>query len=518
MKKFNILDCTFRDGGYYNRWNFPHNVVQNQINICSKLKIEYLEIGFRFYNLDNTFGDNASSSIDYIKSFKIPNNLKISVMSNASDLILAHKKRQLHKLYPGKKTDNHVDLVRIACHFNEFSKLKNIIKLLIKNEYNIGLNLMQISNYTLDEIYSFIDFCNNNLISICYFADSLGSLDNSRTKLIANLFKKESKIPFGVHLHDNLGLALSNSIVAVKNGAQYVDASVTGMGRGPGNTILEELIIEREKNYHSKKFKELNDLISIFYSELKLRHKWGKNSLYFLAAKKNIHPTFIQEIDSIKELNLSDKFDLLSQISKLQNPNKYSEKILWELFIPNNKSLKSTKSKIFSNKNVLVLGPSANNYISSKSELKYFIDQNLSKVICLNDHNHDYEDIVDYRIFSNSLRYTKLKNYKKNVISPFPVRKSKDILYKIEISDTYKNFYNFIKMKKPYVLPYTISFLLSQRVNSIIFFGFDGIRESENSEILEITKKLINKINKVYTLSDTDFNFMKKTSFFFKVK
>ena len=518
MKKFKILDCTFRDGGYYNRWKFPHHVVQKQLYICSQLKIEYLEIGFRFYKPDIAFGDNAFTSLDYLASFKIPNNIKVSVMSNASDLLLAEKNRDLNKIYPGKKKDKKIDLIRIACHFHEFFNLKNIIKILIGGGYQVGLNLMQISNYNLNEIETFINFCNNNSITICYFADSLGSLDNKRTEKIAKHFKIKSKIPFGVHLHNNLGLALSNSLIAVENGAEFVDASVTGMGRGPGNTILEELIIDREKIFNSNKFRELNYLISNFYFDLKRKYKWGKNTLYFLAAKKNIHPTFIQELDNIKDLDLSDKFSLIAKISKLQFPNKYSEKILWELFIPDIGSLKSSKSKTFLNKNILLLGPSANKYMDSKSELNYFINQNKAKVICLNDHNHFYEDIINYRIFSNILRYSKLKSYKKDIISPFHKRKKSDISYKIKISDRYKHHNDMYEMKKPYVLPYTFSFLLNQNINSIIFFGFDGLREFEDLEILDSAMKFTKKFNKIYTLSNTDFNFMKKISFFDKIK
>ena len=48
MKKINLLDCTLRDGGYYNNWNFPKLLINNYLSAIAETKIDYVEIGFRF--------------------------------------------------------------------------------------------------------------------------------------------------------------------------------------------------------------------------------------------------------------------------------------------------------------------------------------------------------------------------------------------------------------------------------------------------------------------------------------
>ena len=55
MKKKNtvtLLDCTMRDGGYYNQWDFSLNVARNYIQAISDAGIDVVEIGFRFFPED----------------------------------------------------------------------------------------------------------------------------------------------------------------------------------------------------------------------------------------------------------------------------------------------------------------------------------------------------------------------------------------------------------------------------------------------------------------------------------
>ena len=51
----------------------------------------------------------------------------------------------------------------------------------------------------------------------------------------------------GIHTHDNLERALSNTLTSIKEGVTWVDSTITGMGRGPGNTKTEYLILEIDK-------------------------------------------------------------------------------------------------------------------------------------------------------------------------------------------------------------------------------------------------------------------------------
>ena len=114
-----------------------------------------------------------------------------------------------------------------------------------------------------------------------YFADSTGSLNSKRTSEITNIFKKYWDGHLGIHAHDNMGKAMENSITAIEKGANWVDSTVLGMGRGPGNVTTESLIIELEKKFNKK----------VNYSELlKLVDE------DFMPMKKNSHGEVIHTI------------------------------------------------------------------------------------------------------------------------------------------------------------------------------------------------------------------------------
>ena len=85
--KLNILDCTLRDGGYYNNWYFEKGLINEYLKVMDIIKVDYVEIGFRFIDKVRTKGPTAYSKESFLNSLKIPKNLKIGVMVNAADFI-----------------------------------------------------------------------------------------------------------------------------------------------------------------------------------------------------------------------------------------------------------------------------------------------------------------------------------------------------------------------------------------------------------------------------------------------
>ena len=119
----NVLDCTLRDGGYYNNWDFEESLVTSYLQAMDALQIDFIEIGFRTLKNDTFKGAFAFTTDNYLKSLNIPVGLKnkIGVMINGSEI--ADPKTQiacLEKLF-SPKSKSPVTLVRIACHIHEFN-------------------------------------------------------------------------------------------------------------------------------------------------------------------------------------------------------------------------------------------------------------------------------------------------------------------------------------------------------------------------------------------------------------
>ena len=128
-KNFKILDCTLRDGGYYNNWNFNNELINKYLQAISKTKIKYIELGFRELDNKKIKGNTAYTKDNFLKSLSIPKSLKIGVMVNAIDFLQSDlsKEEICRKLFPQTKNTK-VKFVRLACHINEPFEIVNVIR------------------------------------------------------------------------------------------------------------------------------------------------------------------------------------------------------------------------------------------------------------------------------------------------------------------------------------------------------------------------------------------------------
>ena len=95
--------------------------------------------------------------------------------------------------------------------------------------YKVAINLMQISDKSNDEIKDFCNLIKQYKIDIIYFADSTGSLNRDQTFQIVKNFKKYWSGNLGIHAHDNMNMAMDNTMTALNNGVNWIDSTVLGL-------------------------------------------------------------------------------------------------------------------------------------------------------------------------------------------------------------------------------------------------------------------------------------------------
>ena len=142
---------------------------------------------------------------------------------------------------------------------------------------------MQISEIKTKTIYKICNF-SRKYFKCLYIADSLGSLKKKQIKFLINKFKKNWPYEMGIHAHDNQSLALENTLFANRNGLNWLDSTVAGMGRGPGNTKTEELIKFFEDKSHNHE-KAIKNLLTIF---LKLKENTNGEPMSIIVYQVNI--------------------------------------------------------------------------------------------------------------------------------------------------------------------------------------------------------------------------------------
>jgi len=242
-----LLDCTLRDGGYYVNWDFSSSLIEAYLVAMRAAQVDYVELGFRFLENDSFKGACAYTSDWFLDTLSVPDGLFLAVMVNASDLCSEIGCLDVvSKLFPRLANETLLNLVRIACHPHEIRKILPAIVYLHDFGYKVAINLMQIESYAYQEVLDISSLLRDYPIDVLYVADSLGSMSPCGLARIISWFRQRWKGDLGIHAHDNMGSALANTLRAHAEGVSWLDSTVTGMGRGPGNARTEELIIEAE--------------------------------------------------------------------------------------------------------------------------------------------------------------------------------------------------------------------------------------------------------------------------------
>lgn len=484
------IDCTLRDGGYYNSWDFPKELVETYLQAMQDVGVDYVELGFRSLKKEGFKGAYAFTTDSHIKELALPEGLKIGVMVNASELLgELSVEPSLEKLFPVAAKDSPVTLVRIACHVHEFEASLPASLWLKQRGYEVGFNLMQIADRSEKEVIELASKASEYPLDVLYFADSMGSMKPAQTIEIVGWIRSAWSGAVGIHTHDNMGLALTNTLAALDNGVTWIDSTVTGMGRGPGNAKTEELVIEvAERRNASVNLIPLMRVLKQHFKPMQQRYGWGTNPYYYLAGKYGIHPTYIQEMINDSRY---DEEDILAAIQhlKIEGGKKFSFDTLDASRYFYQGELKGgwEPAEMLAGQEVLLLGggPSV---VEHRKAIEAYILRNKPIVIAMNTMASIDESLINLRVACHPVRL--LSDCEAHcglpqaLITPFSmlpvdVRKAlegKDILdYGLAIEPDKFDFSDrYCTIPSPLVLGYVLAIAASGKAERVLMAGFDG--------------------------------------------
>lgn len=521
----NIIDCTFRDGGYYNNWHFSKDLCNNYLDAISKSGIKYVEIGYKRINTNAFLGPFAFCKESFIKKHKVPKNINLGVMVNILDFISTKDLKKTVALNFSLQKNSIFKFIRIATTYKDFNLALKLSALLKSLNYSVFINIMQCTELEEKNFKAFSKKINSsNAPNAIYFADTFGNLEYQKIKNLINLINKYLKTRIGFHAHNNANNALNNTLFAINNGVQWADCTVLGMGRGAGNLQSEYLLMELEKTSHKFKSEPLYPLVLGEFHELKEKYQWGENLLYRLAANFKIHPSYVQELTSQGNFKNYQLLDALTFLKKQKDTGFDKSKINEAIFSYTTDSPGNYNPKKFiKGKSVLIIanGPGISKYSEDlidliKQEKPIVISLNLNKYIA-------YKYIDAYACCHPSrilLEANDICKQKKPLITPFQSlpHEIKNKFKKNLILDyglTIKDNKFLLEDKKctissPLVLIYSLAFCLTGYAKKIWLAGFDGY-SNEDQRQLEINKALqfFNvkfKSSKITFITPTTFN------------
>ncbi len=284
-----VVDCTLRDGGLVNEFFFTDDFVKELYRANIKAGVDYMEFGYKaskeMFDV-NKFGKWKFCEDKDIRAVVGDNktDMKIAVMADVGRCDF--KKDILNK------KDSPINLIRVATYINTIPAAVEMIEDCTKKGYETTVNIMAISKSNETDLDAALELLGQSSVGTIYLVDSYGSLYPEQARRLADKYlevaaKYNKKV--GIHAHNNQQLAFANTAEVIIMGVSYLDATVSGMGRGCGN-CPSELLLGFLKN---PKY-NINPILNFVEKQIvPLRESgvtWGYDVPYLLTGILNQHP------------------------------------------------------------------------------------------------------------------------------------------------------------------------------------------------------------------------------------
>ncbi len=284
-----VVDATLRDGGLVNDFYFTDEFARAVYETNIRAGVDYMEFGYKASREmfdESKFGKWKFCKDEDIRAIVGDNdtNLKISVMADVG--------RCDYKTDIINRSESPIDLIRVATYLNTIPGAIDMIEDAHAKGYETSCNIMAISNAQESDLVVALDLLGRTPVDVCYIVDSYGALYPEQIARIADVYmnfaaKYGKKV--GIHAHNNQQLAFANTIEAVGDGADWLDGTYAGMGRGAGNCAME-LLLGFLRNPKYKEYPAIR-FVDQYISQLKKEGiVWGYDLQYLMTGLLNQHP------------------------------------------------------------------------------------------------------------------------------------------------------------------------------------------------------------------------------------
>ncbi len=305
-----ILDCTLRDGGYVNDWNFDQETASAIINGLYEAGVRWIEIGIMGKNPEvgkQTKFSDFQQIEPLLRSRKEDCHYAIMVTTSSSD----------NFSFP-ECSEKTPDVIRIAYFKSEIEKTFELAKSLMDKGYIVFMQSMATFMYTEQELIELVKRINKLRPYAFYMVDSFSTMypDDvvSMRDTILSVLDKE--ILFGFHAHNNIQMAYANVQEFMKGHEDrdlLIDGSIYGMGRGGGNVPSELLMDHLNRNCGKKlNVTTVLNLFEKYLAAIYRQYGWGYTLPYYLTAVNQVNSAWgwyfmINGIDSLQDLESAIK-------------------------------------------------------------------------------------------------------------------------------------------------------------------------------------------------------------------
>ncbi|WP_447643057.1 MULTISPECIES: aldolase catalytic domain-containing protein [Chitinophagaceae] len=313
-----ILDCTLRDGGYYTKWDFSKDLVDQYIRALNDLPIDYIEVGYRSPTQTEYYGKYFYLPLYELEDLRKKTKKKLVIILNEKDVRVEHLSELIAPIV------GVVDMVRMAIDPKNIHRAIELAREIKKYGFQVGFNVMYMSTWKQNKTFLEALGDVNGVADCFYMVDSYGGIFPEDIKEISAIVKGKLSCALGFHGHDNLEMGLANSLTALEAGVEFIDATILGMGRGAGNLKMELLLsVLNKKKALDVDFNALEKAVSAV-TPLWRKYEWGTSLPYMISGINSLPQKDVMEWVTTRFYSFNSIIQALeNQKNKMEDNEKY---------------------------------------------------------------------------------------------------------------------------------------------------------------------------------------------------
>ncbi len=311
-----VLDCTIRDGGLINNYQFKDEFVKGVYAAACDAEVDIIELGKKLAVSDEysreKYGrwnfcddDDLRMIIDAHESEYRP---LVAVMFDVGRVDIGSLEHV---------DQSPMDMIRTACYVADIDKGIDLCKRSKDLGYLTTINIMACSAAIETDLIEALRQVNDvDEVDYLYLVDSYGAFYSEQVSAYLQLYKQHApNKELGFHAHNNQQLAFSNTQQAIIDGVNLLDATINGIGRGAGNCNLE-LLLHFLRN---PKFdvRPIYKAIQEHFVPLRNEIEWGFNDIYGISGHLNQHPREAMKL-RVDKANRDNCYDFLLGSMRLE--------------------------------------------------------------------------------------------------------------------------------------------------------------------------------------------------------
>jgi len=403
-----LLDCTLRDGGYVNDWNFGFGSIKSVICRLDNAGVDIIEVGFiderRAYDENRSIFPDTKSIMPLFRNIGKPKAVVIGMVNYGTCAI--------DKI--SDRSDRCIDGIRLMFKKKDQDGAIEFLRQIKEKGYEIFANPVSITGYNDDETSFLIDKLNKVQPRTVSIVDTYGLMHSKELLNYLDIFNKklEKNIILGYHAHNNFQMAYANSITLLNKKLDRpitVDGTLYGMGLRAGNACTELLAMYMNE-YCGRNFNlhQIHEAIDVDILKEFEKKAWGYKFEHYIAAINDCHSLYAQYFLNKKTLSVKSVNEILSGIDpdkKLSFDEQLAESLYREYqerYCGDAFAVESMK-KEFSDKKILLLGP-GKTLQDNFAAIDGFIRENNPIVVSINFLNESFP--VNYVFMGNAKRYS----------------------------------------------------------------------------------------------------------------